>query len=226
MRASFMSTERDDQDLEEANEVFWHTFISRIRSDGFARVPRVVVDVGSHRGGLLEHIAKLWAPCTLYGIEPIGALRNRALLRLRGQAREVHMLDPSDWRKIPDAFVDLIVSFESLHLIRDLDGLFDHFGRVLSNGGRAYVALGCHAENPVWPKWRAQLEANGHAVATHWPIEILRASAQRNLMPSVRPLMDAGWVTHDPRDEFSFETVDQMLAHHFTHKLVFRFEKR
>lgn len=224
MRASFLESDDDDRALELANEVFWNALVGRIRADGFARAPRTVLDVGSHRGGLLNLIAALWAPQRLFGIEPIAALRQRALLRLRGASVAVEMLEPAEWGRIPNLEVDLLVAFESLHLIADLDGFFDSVARVLASDGRAYIVLGCHSENPVWSAWKSRLEAMGHRTTTHRPLDIMRAGAVRGLLPSVRPLRDEGWVTHDPREpDFTFESVEQMLAHHFKHKLIFRF---
>ena len=134
------------------------------------------------------------------------------------------MLDPSEWRRVPASTVDLLIAFESFHLIDDLEVVFAEVARVLAATGRAYVVLGCHAENPVWATWKPQLEAMGHVTATHRPLDLMKAGARHGLLPSVRPLRDDGWVTHNPLEpSFTFSSVEEMLAHHFKHKLLFRF---
>lgn len=226
-RTTFLASPDDDHALEESNNDFWDALIAHIRSDGFPHVPQVALDVGSHRGGLLERLARLWRISTLIGIEPVAPLRKRAELRLRGQASRVSMLSPAEWSAVPVRSVDLLLAFESLQFIGALEEFVNNMDRVLSNDGRAYVVLGCHAENPVWPRWKADLEALGHQVYTHEPLKLMSLAAERGLLPSVRPLRNEGWITHDPRSsEFGFPSAEAMLNHHFRHKLLFRFRRR
>lgn len=224
MRPTFLTSEADDAALEASNEPFWDALINRIRADGFDRVPRTVVDIGAHRGGLLERVTRTWGASSLYAIEPVPQLRKRVLLRLRGQADSVQVLSPDEWGVIPSGTVDLVLAMESLHLVDSLSDVFGCIARVLAERGRAYLVLGCHAENPVWPAWKRELEGMGHAAFTHKPLDIMSAGAREGLLPSVCPLRREGWVTHDPREPmFTFEGVGQMLDHHFRHKLLFRF---
>jgi SAM-dependent methyltransferase len=136
----------------------------------------------------------------------------------------VSVLDPSAWPTIPASSFDLVTCHEALYLVPDLREFMGRVRRVLSRSGRAYIVLGCHTENPVWADWKPRLEALGHRVYDHRPMDILAAGATLGLLPSVRPLRAAGWVTHNPlQGEFSFPGVGAMFDHHFKHKLLFRF---
>ena len=223
MSASFFPDQADDDQLETSNAMFWEAMIDHIRRDGFPQPPRRVLDVGCHRGGLLARIAELWGPNELLGIEPIDAARLRARLRLATLAPSVLLYPPEDWSKIPDCAVDLIVCHELLFLIPDVAELLREFARVLAPHGRAYVATGCHAENPVWPAWQTVLESSGFRTYTHEPMAVMRAAGDSGLLASVRSLRESGWATYDPTDgTFLFPTVAALLDHQFRHKLLFR----
>jgi SAM-dependent methyltransferase len=222
MRSSFFQDPTEDDELETRNEVFWGALVDRIRSDGFARAPRRVLDVGCHRGGLLAKIAGHWKPDELVGIEPIESARARARLRLQTAAATVLLLDVHEWRRVADASIDLVVSHEVLFLVPDIVELVTHVARVLTPQGRAYIAAGCHAENPVWPAWRERLEAMGQRTFTHAPMNVMSSAGRCGLVPSVRPLRDPGWATHAPVGNFAFPDVQSLLDHQFKHKLLFR----
>jgi SAM-dependent methyltransferase len=226
MRPSFFPDAAADDDLEARNEVFWAALIDRIRADGFGQAPRRVLDIGCHRGGLLSKIAERWQPRALIGIEPIASARTRARFRLQTAASSVVLLDPTEWQQISGGSVDLVVSHEVLFLVSDLEDLVRQIARVLGPQGTAYIAAGCHAENPIWLDWRAKLEATGHSTFTHKPLDLMACAVRHALLPSVRPLRDSGWATHDPSDEFTFPSVHALLDHQFKHKLLFRLARR
>jgi SAM-dependent methyltransferase len=225
--SSFFVDPNDDDLLESRNGVFWEAMLDNIRRDGFIRVPKRVLDIGCHRGGLLARIAEIWGGEELWGIEPIPAARARAQLRLASSAPSVRTLSPQQWKLVPERTLDLVVCHEVLFTIRDLRELVANIARVLAPGGRAYIVAGCHAENPVWPVWREALHRDGRQVYTHEPLELLKAAGEYGLTPSVRPLRDAGWATYDPGDSlFAFPSVGALLDHQFRHKLLFRLAQK
>jgi SAM-dependent methyltransferase len=224
MRSRFFHSPEDEEYLEDSNEVFWSCLLQHVHEDDWVRPPGTALDVGCHRGGLLLRILRRWQFRCVYGIEPIAAARERASTRLSGLAPTIELLDTSGWERLPDGGIDLVTCHEVLYLEPDIGGFMARLHRVLSPVGRAYVVLGCHAENPVWPHWSPVLEAMGHRVYSHRPMDILAAAGAHGLLPSVRPLRTSGWITHDPRlSTFSFPSVADMMNHHFKHKLLFRF---
>jgi SAM-dependent methyltransferase len=225
--SSFFVDPNDDNLLESRNSVFWEAMLDNIRRDGFARVPRRVLDIGCHRGGLLARIAELWGGDALFGIEPIPAARARAQLRLASCAQTVQILSPEQWKMVPDRSLDLVVCHEVLFTIKDLRELVGNIARVLAPGGRAYVVAGCHAENPVWSMWRDAFEREGRRVYTHRPLDLMGFAGEFGLNPAVRPLRDIGWATYDPADNvFAFPSIAALLDHQFRHKLLFRLAQK
>lgn len=227
MQRGFFSSLEEDAQLEATNSVFWDCLIDHIGEDGRgSSLPQSLLDIGCHHGGLLARLTAAWRPLRVWGIEPLASARDRAVARLTGRASDVRIVDAVDWPVVPAASFELITCHEVLYLEPELGPFMANVERCLTRRGRMYVVLGCHVENPVWVTWKPQLEALGHRVYDHRPMDILAAGAARGLLPSVRPLRETGWVTHDPnRSEFSFPSVSVMLDHHFKHKLLFRFTR-
>jgi SAM-dependent methyltransferase len=227
VESSFFATQDEDDALEHRNAVFWEAMLNHIRRDGFARPPQRVLDVGCHRGGLLARIAAQWGANELIGIEPIQAARSRAQLRLKASAPRVQLLSPEQWCQVPGGAVDLVVCHEVLFMLSDLDEFAAHLARVIAPQGRAYIAAGCHAENPVWPVWKSALEAEGKQTFTHEPISLMAAAGRQGFLAGVRPLRESGWAIHNPVDSpFTFPSVSALLDHQFRHKLLFRLVRK
>ena len=185
--------------------------------------PRTVLDVGCHSGGLLDALIRRFAPSRVFGIEPLAQARAESARRLASVDATVTLLDPSQWEQVPSGELELVTSHEMLYLEPDVPGFMRRVHRVLSSEGRAYVVLGCHAENPLWQVWKSPLKAAGRTVYDHFPLEILEAAFAAGLTASVQPLRRAGWIIYDPRRaDFPYPDVRTMFDHHFRHKLVFR----
>lgn len=216
----------EDQRLEERNIHFWRALAGHIQADRSMPSDATVLDIGCHRGGLLELLQERFRPARLLGIEPLVSARRVAERRLARFAAHSQLFGAESWPKIPDAEVDLVVGHEVLQYISDLSLLMTNLRRAIRPGGFVYLALGCHTENPLWVTWKHELEALGHGVYDHSPLEIMAAGARVGLAPSVRPLRDTGWVYHDPSvsESFSYPSVSALLEHQFRHKLLFRFE--
>lgn len=224
MQPGFFFSSEEDSQLEATNAVFWDCLLGYIREDRKDEPPRSILDIGSHQGGLLARLVHAWQPQRVWGIEPLLSARTTTMARLEGCAPDLQVLDPADWSCIPASSFDLITCHEVLYLEPDLKAFMIRLQRALTHAGRAYLVLGCHAENPVWTAWRPQLVALGHRVYDYYPMDILAAGAAQGLLPALRPLRQGGWISHDPRQSgFGFPNAAAMLDHHFKHKLVFRF---
>lgn len=225
IRTHFFDLEEDKR-LDERNVHFWRALASHVQADRCISPGSTVLDIGCHRGGLLELLCERLRPAKLIGLEPIVSARRAAALRLARFAVEVKLVGSEGWSHLHDAEVNLVLGHEVLQYISDLPWLMAEIHRVLAPGCFAYLVLGCHTENPLWTDWKRELEGLGHTVYDHSPLEIMAAGASAGLVPSVRPLRDTGWVFHDPSvsGSFSFPSVGALLEHQFRHKLLFRFE--
>ena len=211
-----------DNSLPEVNEAFWSSLIELVDDDAHP-APRTILDVGCHSGGLLDALTRRFAPAQVFGIEPLAWARAVTSRRLASVDAAVTLLDPTQWEQVPTGELELVTSHEMLYLEPDVPGFMRRVHRVLSSEGRAYVVLGCHAENPLWHVWQSPLKAAGRTVYDHLPMDILEAAFAAGLTASVQPLRRAGWITYDPRQaDFPYPDVRTMFDHHYRHKLVFR----
>ena len=219
---SFFGDPALDICLPAENEAFWNSLIEFIDGDATS-APRTVLDVGCHSGGLLDLLVRRFAPARIFGIEPLAWARAATSRRLDKVDAAVKLLDPSQWEQVPTGELELVTSHEVLYLEPDVPDFMRRVHRVLSLNGRAYVVLGCHAENPLWHVWKSRLKAAGRTVYDHLPLDILEAAFAAGLTASVQPLRRAGWITYDPRQaDFPYPDVRTMFDHHYQHKLVFR----
>ena len=211
-----------DTNLPAANEAFWTSLIEIIENDA-PSAPRAILDVGCHSGGLLAALTRRFAPARIFGIEPLAKVRTAASRRLENVVAAVTLLDVSQWDQVSTGAIDLVTSHEVLYLEPDVLGFMRQVHRVLALDGRAYVVLGCHAENPLWHAWKSRLTTVGRTVYDHAPLDIMEAASAAGLSASVQPLRRVGWITYDPRRaEFPYPDVRTMFDHHYRHKLVFR----
>lgn len=222
-RTSFFGDAELDISLPAANSVFWAALIAHIEEE-IGGAPAAILDLGCHSGGLLALLAERFPKARLIGIEPVAALRAAAASRLSAEAGRTSLLDgDGGWPDVRKGSIDLMVCHEVLYLVPDLGAVMANIARVLASGGSGWVVLGCHAENPVWPHWKAQLVADGVQAYDHSPFDVLAAAVKAGLLADVQPLRRTGWIRYDPSAvAFSFPDAGSMLEHHYRHKLLFR----
>ena len=221
-----IATLEDDVSLEEANRAFWVSLLGHLRADLHGQIESIL-DVGCHNGGLLARLADEFSPSRIFGIEPLDGPRERARFRLRHARATLTLLKPDGWSEIKDNSLDLVTCHEVLHLIEDVNSLFQEISRTLCPKGAAFLVAGCHTENPVWLRWREQLASAGQRVFDRAPLDILRAGINAGLKASLRPLRRDGWVFYDPDlADFQYSSTKEMFDHHYRHKLIFRFVKQ
>ena len=189
---SFFGDPALDANLPAANEAFWASLIGIIDGDA-PSAPRAILDVGCHSGGLLDALTRRFVPAQVFGIEPLAWARVAASRRLANVVAAVMLLDVSQWDQVPAGAIDLVTSHEVLYLEPDVPGFMREVRRVLAVDGRAYVVLGCHAENPLWRVWKSRLTAAGRTVYDHIPLDIMEAAAAAGLsLPCSRFDVPAG----------------------------------
>lgn len=216
----------NDASLEQANQIFWSSLLGHIQADVRAPVDSIL-DIGCHNGGLLTQLATVLHPRSLTGVEPSTQSRQRALFRLRKLAPSVAVLAPDRWSEIATSSMDLITCHEVLHLVEDIEAVFSQISRTLRSNGSAFVVAGCHTENPLWPRWKVQLQETGQTVYDRSPFEILRAGIKSGLKGALRPLRRDGWIIYDPDNAaLTYSSAGELLDHQYRHKLLFRFVKQ
>jgi SAM-dependent methyltransferase len=209
--------------LELDNEGFWQALLGHVVEDHGVRERLTLLDVGCHRGGLLVRAATRLSVETLVGIEPLTNEREIAARRWSAHARVARTFAPEQWAEVAASSVDVVLCHEVLYLVSPLAPLMANLRRCLRSNGAAYVVLGCHTENPIWPRWRQLLRESGVQTFDYSPFDIINAASDAGLATSIRPLRRDGWVRYEPRRAtYGFETAGELFDHHYRHKLLFR----
>ncbi|OOE63750.1 MULTISPECIES: class I SAM-dependent methyltransferase [Salinivibrio] len=223
----FMFGRDEDSSLEKRNKLFWLALLGHVKADRVIDEGGTILDIGCHQGGLLSLSREKFKAMHLIGVEPMKTARDIAQARLQREGASAKILRENEWQKIVDQSVDLVLSHEVLPFIQDLNQFAANIQRVLKPHAFAYVVLGCHLENPLWPIWREELHNQGHTTFDHTPIALMKAAGEQGLSPSVRTLRDQGWAHYNPLEEsaFSYPSVEALLDHQFKHKLLFRFQR-
>ena len=167
----FMFDHAEDILLEKRNLHFWRALLGHIQADRAIDAGSTILDVGCHRGGLLKLAIDRFKPASVIGIEPLKQARTAAqLFSFQGH---VQILSEKEWSRISDTSVDILLSHEVLPFFDDLKFISKQMRRVLKPGGFAYMVSGCHTENPIWPRWKEELESQGHIVYDYSPLELM-----------------------------------------------------
>lgn len=226
-----------DQRMEKQNQEHWNALIRRIDyaiKQGEEMRPPVqslprgtwdVLDIGCHTGGLLKMIESRYGfpAVNLHGVEPLHYARDIASHRATKDGGSFF----ENLEDVPDQSMDLIVSHETLYLVEDLTEWVSELKRILNPEGGAFIALGSHAENSAWMRWRPVLKAeHQHESWAHYPMEILDIGENLGFEMEVGPLHpETTYVKRysPPEDGWGdFKTVEEMLEHR-RKKLVFVF---
>jgi len=216
----------DDTSLEQVNQIFWSSLLGHVQANIHDPVESIL-DIGCHQGGLLTRLAAALHPQSLIGIEPSTSSRERAIFRVRKLAHSVAILSPDRWSEVKTASVDLITCHEVLHLVEDMGTIFSHVNRTLRANGTAFVVAGCHTENPLWHRWKTQLQDTGQTIYDHSPFDILSAGINAGLKGALRPLRRDGWILYDPdHAALTYSSAGELLDHQYRHKLLFRISKQ
>lgn len=119
-----------------------------------------------------------------------------------------------------------IVFGQEILWMNELDALADQVSRLLRNGGRAYFTMGSHAENPLWPRRRRVLEAEGYQPRTHSLDDVARSFSAAGFSVGLRRLPIDGFIMYHP-DETPLRagTLSELVRSTSEEKMLFYFGK-
>ena len=178
-----------------------------------------VLDIGCNQGGFLR---------LLHDTRPfaagVGVDLARDRIALANAAKGDRPLDYIATQTLADAGegFDLAFSHEVIYLIEDLD---DHARQVMSAlapGGHYDAVTCCHADNPLWPRWRDKINAFSNIdVPSHSVAQIAQAFRNAGFDVAIsRFLASTAIPDEGPSDYFPTEL--DRLDIYCTWKLCFR----
>ncbi len=198
----------------------WRHFIDKIPEHDLST--KTVLDFGCNQGGFLR---------TLYAARPFkfGLGVDIAVESVR-RANELKGDMPLDYR-IADQLsdwsgrFDIAFSYEVLYLLPDLAAHARQIREVLREGGTYYAVIGCHADNPLWPRWRGLIaETTNLPVQDYSPDDCASAFISSGFEVAARKFGYDGFVPVDEQSQY-YATVVERLTYADEVKVLFRMVK-
>ena len=198
----------------------WRHFVNRVPELDLST--KTVLDFGCNQGGFLR---------TLYAMRPFkfGLGVDIAVESVR-RANELKGDMPLDYR-IADQLsdwsgrFDLAFSYEVLYLLPDLAAHARQIRDALGERGVYYAVIGCHTENPLWPRWRGLIaETTNLPVQDHSLEDYAAAFISNGFEVAAQKFGYDGFVPVDDQKQH-YATVMERLTYVAEIKVLFRMVK-
>lgn len=214
----------NDADREDAmgpqHGPMWRHFIDRVPERDLST--KAVLDFGCNQGGFLR---------TLYTARPFnfGLGVDIAVESVR-RANELKGDMPLDYRiasELPDwtGRFDIAFSFEVLYLLPDLAAHAQQIRDALRQDGVYYAVIGCHTDNPLWPRWRGLIAETTNLPVQDYSLEdFATAFSSKGFEVAVRKFGYDGFIPVGEESRF-YPTVMDRLTYADETKVLFRMTK-
>lgn len=210
----------DEDHMGPGHESMWRHFIRSLPEDDLSA--SAVLDFGCNQGGFLRLLHEL-KPFR-HGLGLDIAVDSVAVANANKGGLPVDYEIVGDLTPYAGRF-DLATSYEVVYLLPDLAAHAAQMMTLLRSGGVYYAVTGCHAGNPLWPRWREMIaEISAIPVPDHTPEAIVGAFRDAGFTASAKHFRYDGFVK---LSDFGgqYDTVAQALDQPDRIALMFRFEK-
>lgn len=181
-----------------------------------------VLDIGANQGGFLRMLYDTHAFADGVGVdlaEDRVALANQAT-----KGRPIRYLATNTLAEAGADF-DLAFSHEVIYLIEDLEDHARQVADVLKSGGVYDAVTCCHADSPLWSKWRPMIaEFSNIPVPSHSVADIASAFRSVGFDVSVSRFLANAFIPTKPPNEYFPTDVERLETYH-NWKLCFRCTK-
>ena len=179
-----------------------------------------VLDLGCNQGGFLR---------LLYDTRPfaegvgVDLAKDRVTMAESAKGdRPLRYLATNQLGELGERF-DVIFSHEVIYLIEDLADHATQIAAALKPGATYHAVTCCHANNPLWPEWRAKVqEFSNIPVPNHSVADIVCAFQVAGFDTRVSRFLAAAQIPMEGDSDYFPSTVDRLEV--FTRwKLMFHF---
>ncbi|MEM1074714.1 MAG: class I SAM-dependent methyltransferase [Pseudomonadota bacterium] len=178
-----------------------------------------ILDIGCNQGGFLR---------MLYDARPfasgVGVDLARDRVALANAAKGDRPLAYMASDKLEDAGggFDMAFSHEVIYLIGDLEDHARQVAAVLKPGGHYDAVTCCHADSPLWSRWRPKIaEFSNIAVPNHSVADIAGAFRAAGLEVSISRFLANAFIPNEPPTDYFLTDVER-LETYARWKLCFR----
>jgi len=182
-----------------------------------------VLDIGCNQGGFLRMLYDQRPFASGVGID---IARDRVALANAAKGdRPLQYVASSQIEDAGDGF-DLAFSHEVIYLIEDLQAHARQVGKVLKTGGQYDAVTCCHADSPLWAKWRPKIaQFSNVGVPNHSVADIASAFRSEGFEVSISRFLENSFIPTEPPTDY-FSTDIERLDTYTKWKLCFRCVKQ
>lgn len=182
-----------------------------------------VLDIGCNQGGFLRMLYDQRPFASGVGID---IARDRVALANAAKGnRPLQYVASSQIEDAGDGF-DLAFSHEVIYLIEDLQAHARQVGKVLKTGGHYDAVTCCHADSPLWAKWRPKIaQFSNVSVPNHSVADIASAFRSEGFEVSISRFLENSFIPTEPPTDY-FSTDIERLDTYTKWKLCFRCVKQ
>lgn len=216
------STDPSEEDSMTDEHVWiWQEMINIIPQPDLSSVR--VLDIGCNQGGFLR---KLYDQRPFASGVGIDIARDRVALANAAKGdRPLQYVASSQPEDAGDGF-DLAFSHEVIYLIEDLQAHARQVGKVLKTGGHYDAVTCCHADSPLWAKWRPKIaQFSNVGVPNHSVADIASAFRSEGFEVSISRFLANSFIPTEPPTDY-FPTDIKRLDTYTKWKLCFRCVKQ
>ncbi|MEL6467516.1 MAG: class I SAM-dependent methyltransferase [Pseudomonadota bacterium] len=216
------STDPSEEDSMTDEHVWiWQEMINIIPQPDLSSVR--VLDIGCNQGGFLRMLYDQRPFASGVGID---IARDRVALANAAKGnRPLQYVASSQIEDAGDGF-DLAFSHEVIYLIEDLQAHARQVGKVLKTGGHYDAVTCCHADSPLWAKWRPKIsQFSNVGVPNHSVADIASAFRSEGFEVSISRFLANGFIPTEPPTDY-FPTDIERLETYTKWKLCFRCVKQ
>lgn len=210
---------RDEALMEDSHLPMWECLIDSFVEESYAGAS--VLDFGCNRGGFLRllYYRKIFKQGS--GVD-IAVNSLEEARKNRGEL-PIDYFHPEVIKKKELSF-DYAFSYEVLYLLENLKGHFHDIFSWLKPGGIYYACTGCHTSNPLWERWRREIQASTELrVQDYSPDDFAAAAGEAGFGINIRALDSRRFMPFKAGG--FYPSVTDQIRYFSTDTLVFRFTK-
>lgn len=207
----------------EVNFPFWFSLLKEALGIVDLESASKILDFGSGGGGFLKLVDLVLPGKNLTGIEIDDGLVSKCQ---EACLSNFSFINYREMNSLGDGSFDISFSQEVIYTLPDVKQHAEEIFRVLRGGGYYIASMGCHIENPTWPKRRSAIRSSEKYYAYDYSLdEVARVFYDVGFRVSIKrlPVHVPLKFSFDINSEFS--SINELLESSHEQKIMFAFMK-
>lgn len=215
---TWANTQGEENAMNDDHRHLWQQLIRHTEEPNLSQ--KSVLDYGCNQGGFLRLLYTQKPFAHALGVD----IAEDSLAAAQENVKDApiaftHVADLSNRKNE----FDIAFSHEVIYLLPDLAAHAALIKSCLKPGGVYYAAIGCHTDNPQWPRWKEIIASYSNVTVQDYSLDDYAAAFfDAGFAVSAKPYSFTGFVPLKKGNAY-FPKIRDSLDYHTTHKTLFRF---